>query len=226
MKLRTLFAGSLSVLLLAGWSAQGAEMTRFAARSGSKMRIDGTANMIHTKWSVQSTLVGGYIEAGPGFPTEPGQAEKPGKVEAKVESFVPVRSLKSIENDGSHYSDHMDDIMYEKIKAQAHPRITYRMTELVLKEPAKSKDAPYIFDSKGELQVAGVTNAVSMPVEVYLLGDKKMKVTGSTTLKMSSFKVEAPTVNLVLGELKTGDDVKISFEWTLLERPAPASAAR
>ncbi len=225
MKLRHLFAGSLPVLLLAVWSVQAAETTRFSAQSGSKMKIDGTANIIHTKWEVESKIVGGFLEVGPGFPTEPGQEAKPGKVEAKGETFIPARALKSVEN-GKPYSDKMDDIMYEKLKAQANPRITYKLTELTLKEPAKSKDAPYVFDSKGELQVAGVTNTVSFPVNVQPLGDKKLKVTGTTTVKMSDYKVEKPEVNLVLGKIITGDDVILSFEWNLIARPVAAAAAK
>ncbi len=223
MKLRTLFAGGLPVLLLAGWSVQAAEMTRFSAQSGSKMKIDGTANIIHTKWEVESKIMGGFLEVGPDFPTQPGQEAKPGKVEAKAEAFIPSRALKSVE-DGKPYSDKMDDIMYEKLKAQQHPRITYKLTELTLKEAAKSKDAPYVFDSKGELQIAGVTNAVSFPVNVLPLGDKKLKVTGTTTLKMSDYKVEKPEVNLVLGKIITGDDVKLTFDWSLIARPAAAAA--
>ncbi len=225
MKLRTLFAGSLSVFLLAWGSAQAAETTRYIAQSGGKMKIDGTANMIHTKWEVESKLIGGSIEAGPGFPTQPGQEAKPGKVEAKAEVFVPVRALKSVEENGKPYSDKMDDIMYGKLKSQECPRITYRMTELTLKEPAKSKDAPYVFESKGELQVAGATNTITMPVNVQPVDENKMKITGSVSVKMSDFKIEPPTVNLVLGTLKTGDEVKLSFEWNL-KRSAPAAAAK
>src|SRR5512133_1800161 len=209
MKMRTLVAGNI-LLLLAGLTLNAAETTRFSAQSGSKMKIDGTANIIHTKWEVESKIMGGYLEAGPDFPTTPGQEVKPGKVEAKAEAFVPARALKSME-DGKPYSDKMDDIMYEKLKASQHARITYKLTELTLKEPAKSKDAPYVFDSKGELQVAGVTNAVSFPVTVLPLGDKKLKVTGSTSIKMSDFKVEKPEVNLVVGKIITGDEVKLSF---------------
>ena len=85
------------------------QMTTYAARSGSKMRIEGTSN-IHD-WQVESPIIGGMIEVGPGFPTEPGQAVTPGKVEAKAEVFIQVRSLKSIEKDGKPYSDKMDEIM-------------------------------------------------------------------------------------------------------------------
>ncbi len=224
MNMKHLIASTLPVLLLAGWSAHSAEMTRFAAQSGSKMRIDGTANIFHTKWEVESSIMGGFLEVGPGFPTQPSQEAKPGKVEAKAEVSIPVRMLRSYE-DGKPYSDKMDDIMYGKLKAQQQPRITYRLTELTLKEPAKGKDAPYVFDSKGELQVAGVTNTVSFPVNILPVPDKKLKVTGTTSVKMSDFKVEKPVVDLVVGKIITGDEVKLTFQWNLIERPAPVAAA-
>jgi len=224
MKMRTLIAGSISALLLAGLSLQAAEMTKFSARSGSKMRLEGTSN-IHD-WQVESSLIGGMLEVGPNFPTEPGQVVSPGKVEAKGEAFLTVRSLKSVEKDGKAYSDKMDEIMYEKLKATETPRIIYRLTELTLKEAAKSKDAPYVFEAKGDLALAGVTNSITIPLNVMALGDKKLKVTGSTTVKMSDFKIEPPAPKMAMGLIKTGDSVKIMFDWNVAQRTsAPAAAA-
>src|SRR5512140_2037333 len=160
MKMRTLIAGNVAVLVLAGLSLQAAEPAKFFARSGSKLRIEGTSN-IHD-WQVESSLIGGSIEAGNNFPTEPGQAVTPGKVEAKADAFVTARSLKSIEKDGKPYSDKMDEIMYEKLKAAEFAKISYRLTELTLKEAAKSKDDPYVMEAKGELAVGGVTNTLTM----------------------------------------------------------------
>lgn len=207
-------------------SSQAAdEPVYFRAHSGSKVRIDGTANMIHTHWLVTAPIIGGFIEAGPGFPTEPGAPATPGKVQAKGEAFVAVRSLQSKNEDGTPYNEDMDRIMYEHLKADKDPRtrIFYKLSELTLKESAKSNDAPYIFETKGTLVVAGVTNQVTMPVNVLPLPDKKLKVSGSTTLKMTDFKMETPTA--LAGALKTGDEVKVSFEWILMQRPPQAAAA-
>jgi hypothetical protein len=216
MKIRTLIASNIILLALAALSAQSAEsMTKFTARSGSKMRIDGTANMIHEHWRVESPIIGGYLEVGPGFPTEPGQAATPGKVAAQAQVFILVSSLKSVEEDGKPYSDAMDEIMYEKLKSDGFKKIDFHLTELTLKESAKDKDAPYVFDAKGDLTIAGVTNSISMPVNVLLLADKKMKITGSVSVKMTSFKIDPPAPKVALGMLKTGDDVKLSFEWML-----------
>ena len=158
MKKRTLIAGAIALLSLATVSLTAAEqMTTYVARPGSKMRIEGTANAIHTTWLIESPLIGGMIEVGPGFPTEPGQAVTPGKVEAKGNAFIRVSSLKSVESDGKPYSDKMDEITYEHLKEEQFKQINYKLTELTLKEAPKSKDAPYVFDAKGDLTVAGVT---------------------------------------------------------------------
>src|ERR1035438_6244265 len=112
MKIRTLIAGTIALSLLATASFPAAGQTiTLAARSGSKMRIEGTSN-IHD-WQVESPLIGGMMEVGPNFPLEPGQAATPGKVEAKAEVFIQVRSLKSLEKDGKPYSDKMDEVMWE-----------------------------------------------------------------------------------------------------------------
>lgn len=211
---------ALLALSLAPASRAADALTHFDARSGSKMRIEGTSN-IHD-WQVESGLIGGFMEVGPGFPVEPGQAVAPGKLEAKVFVRIPVRSLASIEKDGKPYSTAMDDIMHEKLRMAETTNILYTLSELVLKEAPKAKDAPYLFDAKGELVVAGTTNQISMPVAVLPLADKKLKITGTTSVKMTDFKVDPPAPKLALGLIKTGDDVKLIFEWVVAQKKPAA----
>jgi hypothetical protein len=221
-----IFKSAACLFLLAAVTLPAAEpMTRFgpSARTGGKIRIEGTSN-IHD-WQVESALIGGFIEVGPSFPTEPGQTVAPGKVEVRAEIFIPVRPLASIEKDGRPYSTAMDDIMHDKLRMADCPRILYRLTELVLKELPKTKDAPYLFDSKGELVVAGVTNQISMPVNITPLGDQKLKITGVVSLKMTDFKIDPPAPKIALGLIKTGDEVKLFFEWIVVQKKAvPADA--
>lgn len=221
MKRHILLTGTVTLLLLAAAPMQAAEMITYAARSGSKMRIEGTSN-IHD-WQVESPFIGGMMEVGPGFPTAPGQVVAPGKVDAKVEVFIQVRSLKSVEKDGSPYSDKMDEIMWEHLREAQNKRIMYRLTELTLKEAPKAKDAPYVFEANGELAVAGVTNKIAMVVNVLPLPDNRLEVTGTKALKMTDFKVEPPAPKIALGLIKTGDDVKLIFKWILAQRKAPAA---
>ena len=225
MKNRTVIAGSIGLLMLATLSVPAADpMTTFAARSGSKMRIEGTSN-IHD-WQVESPFIGGYIEVGPNFPADPDQAATPGKIEAKGEVFIQVRSLKSLEKDGKPYSDRMDEVMWEHMKETENKRIVYRFSELTLKEAPKAKDAPYVLDAKGELTVAGVTKPVTLTVNVLPLGEKKLKVTGTTNIKMTDYKIEPPSPKIAIGLIKTGDDVKLIFEWMLAPKKTSAAAAK
>lgn len=220
MNIRKLVVSNVALLVVVGLTAQAAEPAKYFARSGSKMRIEGTSN-IHN-WRVESALIGGSLEVGENFPTEPGQAVKPGKVEAKAEPFVMVRSLKSLKEDGTPYSDAMDNVMYDKLKAQENPRITFKLKDLVLKEAPSAKDAPYVFEATGDIVVAGETKAVTVPINVLPLAEKKIKVSGSVSVKMTDFKIEPPAPNFAGGLIKTGDEVKLIFEWMLGQRAAAA----
>jgi hypothetical protein len=230
MNTRNVIAGTLALFLGSSLALRAADgMTTFSARSGSKMRIEGTSN-IHD-WQVESSIIGGSFQAGSDFPVEPGQAVKPGKVEAHGDIFLTVRSLKSLEKDGKPYSDSMDARMWEKLvgtNTTPVEKIVFQIKELTLKEAAKDKDSEYTYDCTGDLAVAGVTNKVTLPVKVLPMANKKIKITGTTTLKMTDFHIDPPAPKIALSLIKTGDEVKIIFTWMVgpqLAKPAAAAAA-
>jgi hypothetical protein len=45
------------------------------------------------------------------------------------------------------------------------------------------------------------------------LEGNKLKFSGTNSLKMTDFGIKPPAPALALGLIKTGDDVKVSFEW-------------
>ena len=47
--------------------------------------------------------------------------------------------------------------------------------------------------------MAGVTKTINMTVNFLPLGEQRYKLTGSTNLKMTSFKVEPPAPKIALG---------------------------
>jgi hypothetical protein len=193
--------------------------TRFDSKPGSNVRIEGTSS-IHD-WQVTGKLIGGYLEVGAGFPTNATAPARPGKVEVRGEIFIPVRSMKSITKEGNAYSTAMDDIMYEKFLDQKYPKIHYRIRELELKTTPAGAGLPFVFESKGELVVAGVTNPISMPVNITLPAENTIKVVGNTAVKMTQFNIKPPEpVNMLI---KTGDDVKLFFEWIAVHKTAPAT---
>jgi len=194
--------------------SQPAPPQPLAARSESWIRIEGTAT-IHD-WQVEGPIIGGFLEIGAGFPAGSGRSVQPGPVQARAEAIIPVRSLGSVEKNGKPYSDKMDELMYESLKDPHYPRIRYRLGGMFLKGAAQHNGIlEYDFDSSGELAVAGVTNDISMPVLVRPLGNGKFRISGRTSFPMTSFGIAPPIPSTGLGLIKTGDDVKILFEWVV-----------
>ena len=68
------------------------------------------------------------------------------------------------------------------------------------------------FESKGEITVSGVTKPLAMPVAITRDGDK-LKIHGVTPLKMTDHGIKPPAPAVGLGLIKTGDEVKITFDW-------------
>jgi RNA polymerase sigma factor (sigma-70 family) len=198
--------------------------TRFYAKSGSKMKLEGTSN-VHD-WQAESSLIGGFFEVGSDFPLEPGQSARQGKVEARAEPSIMVRSIKSVERDGRPYSDYMDQVMHEQLKADEFPKIFYSLTELTLKESAKKRDLPSLFEAKGKLTIAGVTNEIRMPIKIYLLDEKKLKISGNATIRMTDFEIDPPSPTLSFGMIKTENEVKLSFDWMVSQTNTVTSSAR
>ena len=144
MKTRVLAAGHVALFILTALAAKAAEpATLFTPVRGSRIRLEGTANVIHTTWYVEGQVIEGALRVGPGFPTEPGQAVTPGNVQVQAaEVSIQVRSLNSVEADGSLYSDKMDEMMYRHLKEDKYPVIRYHLTELTLKEAPKLQSRP------------------------------------------------------------------------------------
>ena len=66
---------------------------------------------------------------------------------------------------------------------------------------------------------------LSEEIKTFIVENKeKLKTTGSTTVKMTDFGIQPPTPKFAGGLIKTGDDVKITFEW-LTALPAKSADA-
>jgi len=162
-----------------------------------KVRMDGTST-IHD-WYAESGVIGGFIEADASFPDTSKGAVKP-----KVEVNIPVRMLKS---SGGRK---MDSVMLEHLKAADHKMIKYSVTELAPKGANAAGGVDYT--ATGTLTISGVTRTNTMPVTVAKTGEK-IKIMGATTLKMTDYGVQPPAPDIGLGLIKTGDEIKLKFEW-------------
>ncbi len=199
-------AAAACVLALAV-RAEAADMVKFRASPiGSKVRIDGTST-IHD-WSMTGQNAGGYLEIPAGVDLDPAKEGLPGltgtKLEAQAEVSIPVTSMQS-------GTAGMDEVMQDALNAKTYERIQYHLKEMTFKGP-HAAGTPLEFDTKGDLTVAGVTNAISMPVKIESTDKGKLKVSGSVPMKITDFKVKPP---VKLGVFRTADDIKVSFEWVI-----------
>ncbi len=198
--------GMLLLLLAAPLLAEA--WLHFDARPGSKVKIEG-ASTIHD-WTVEGQIISGFLEIEPGFQTDATLKSVPslttGKANPIVKVSIPVRSLKS----GKTL---MDQIMQDAMKEKEFRKIEYTLTEMKLKEAPPAAGGPYKFDTKGDLAVSGVTNKISMEVSMERVDKDRVKFIGSIPLKMTDFGIKPPAPSVGLGLIKTGDEVKVSFEW-------------
>src|SRR6185503_8607643 len=159
---------------------------------------EGTANI--KDWSMESVLIGGSVEADDKFPESALADAKAARPVVNV--YMPVRSFKS-------GNSTMDGRMQKEMKEPQFKRIEYKLIELKPKSAAGATGA-LKFDAVGTLAVAGKTRTNTMPVSIEKLADGKLKITGSTPVKMTDYGVTPPTT---LGLFTTGDDLKLKFEW-------------
>ena len=81
-------------------------------------------------------------------------------------------------------------------------------------------------EAKGDLTISGVTNNVTMMVNILpttYKSEKRLEITGSVKVKMTDFKVAPVDINLVLGHIKTGDEVTLVFKWIVGQKKTAGS---
>lgn len=192
-------------------AVQAAEpMIRFLAQRGGKVSIKGSCDL--HDFDIQGKEIEGQAEFGPGFLAANSRALALGKIPGRIEGSIPVGSL--------HYGagTAMDKALRHYLKEELNPRITFRFNELSLKTSPQASDAPYVLDARGELVVAGVTNQISMPMQVRVIDRNKLKLAGTTSATMTDFGISPPVFH---GNhpIKYRDEVKLSVEWLVAREP-------
>ncbi len=111
---------------------------------------------------------------------------------------VPVKSLKSGKSP-------MDKNAYKALKEKDHKNIYYKLHSI---SKLRKVGSNYKATTKGVLEVAGKKRTLNIPITVKVLNNS-VELSGSTTFKMSSFDVEAPS--FMMGAVTTGDEITINF---------------
>jgi hypothetical protein len=182
------------------------------------LEIQGTSTF--HDWEMKSTLMGGWVDFPAGVSFDLSQTNLPGLKDGNLPASgtyaILVRQIQSQVSVGASV---MDGVMQDAMKETNFHRIEYHVTELKLQTPHVAGQ-PFTFDAKGDLAIAGVTNQVAFPVTIEPLGKNAIVIRGAAKLKMTDYKVTPPAPNIVgLGIMKCGDDIKVLFNWTLLQTP-------
>ncbi|HTL17901.1 MAG TPA: YceI family protein [Patescibacteria group bacterium] len=190
--------------------SSGAPLPRFTSVKG-KIRIEGSSNI--DNWQVESKSLQGELQAADLW--SGAQRTEPAPIEACAELFIPTRTLKSIERDGRPFSNKMDAIMHEALRANEDPTIAFKLKRLTVKNPPNIAGAAGELEAQGQVTVAGVSIETTFPVKVLSLSRDQLRLSGSTTMKMSDFRIEPPAPKIALGLVKTADEIKVSFDWVV-----------
>lgn len=208
---------NLMALLCCGGVAMAADApVRYLAQPrGSLVRIEGTSTA--HDWEMEGIIIGGFVEFGPGVQLDPAQPAISGLIDGKIpvtaHAIIPVRSVHS---KADHMPDVMEHLMQDAMKEAQFKRIEYTISEMTPKAHVAGK--PFECDTKGELVIAGVTNKVNFPVTIERIALDMIKITGTAPVKMTAYGVTPPAPSFGLGLMRCGDDVKITFEWSLVEK--------
>lgn len=186
-----------------------AETTRMQTASAT-VKVEGTSTM-HA-WSVGGSTIQGFVEI-PVALADGSSGEWVGKVRPATKITIPVASL-----DSEHKK--MTSLMRDALQAEKAPNIEYQLTEVV---GQKAAGGTVELATRGTLTIAGKTRPLEMPVQVRRAGGGQIVIRGTAPVKMTDFGIKPPTA--MLGTIKTGDAVTVSFEWTVTGPAAAASGA-
>ncbi|HAX93589.1 MAG TPA: hypothetical protein DCY25_06535 [Bacteroidales bacterium] len=100
----------------------------------------------------------------------------------------------------------MTNKTHNALNVEKHPEIHFSSAK---QSAFKVSDGKFSSTISGELTINGITKQVTVPVDGHIAGGK-LHIKGEKPVRMSDYQVKAPTA--LLGTLKTGDDVTVSFE--------------
>jgi hypothetical protein len=179
-----------SSLLLSGGVTTLSAQTTFQSQT-MDMKLTGTSNL--HDWEMKATS--GTSKASIFL-------DASGKIISiqRLSFSFPARNLKS-----AH--DAMDKNTYKALNTDRNPNISFSLTSS--KVIAKGNNN-YQLNCIGNMSIAGKTKAVTLVAFAnYNPATRMLSVVGIQKMKMTDYNVTPPTA--VMGTIKTGDDISISY---------------
>ena len=174
----------------------------------SHVRLEGDVLDVTRKlweWEIRGEPIEGYFRLANGVVRDPKDVE--GKAQIKVEM---LRGFK----DGIPVGTNMNETIWDRLRASQHPTIVFTLRTLDLEAQPVQSALPLRCVAQGELAVAGVTNAITVPLRLQFGEDERLTVKGEFDLKMSDYAIKPPVGGTTT--LRSADRVWISFDWQLM----------
>ena len=115
---------------------------------------------------------------------------------------TPVNALKS-----EHKS--MDKNAYKALKSDKAPQISYVMSSVTITQSSAGSTVA----CKGKLTIAGTARDEDLIAVCKTNTDNTITVTGTKKISMEQYNIKPPT--FMLGTVKTGNDIVLTFNLTL-----------
>lgn len=110
----------------------------------------------------------------------------------------------------SEKGESMDEKIYEALKSEENPKIVYNLSQV---KSLTKKGSDFVLETLGTLKVAGKTVTIDMTVTAKVNANGEVMFSAEKKLKMSQFDMDRPSA--MLGVIKAGDDVTVSFDVTM-----------
>jgi hypothetical protein len=103
----------------------------------------------------------------------------------------------------------MDRLMYEALKSDEHPAISYAIGPEGVTEVGAVEDTT-VWATIGTLDLAGVRDTLAASIRGYRDGEGRFVFAGSHAMSMREHDIEPPTA--MFGALRTREQITISFD--------------
>lgn len=189
-------------------------MLRSSETVSSHIEVRGTSNV--RDWDAESTRIEGALEIGNAESRSPdiilGRLLEGEIPEVKATVRIPAQSLTSS-------SRRLTANMHGYMNVSDYPYIIFELRSIESidadEEAGLETGQGLVTRVTGSLSVSGQSRETSLPV-VWVREDGFLRLSGEVELKMSDFGIDPPT--MMLGALRTADEVMVSFHWVLEPR--------
>jgi polyisoprenoid-binding protein YceI len=189
--LRFLYCTALITAFSSNW-LQAQDLYKLSSLKASSIKVLGTSNVHNWTMEAQNPTAEAL------FSTIAGDEDIPKNL-SSLSFSVDANSLKS-----EHSS--MDNRTYKTIKADAYPKITFKLISSVI-TPLK-KNA-FLIKATGLLTIAGTSKTIAMQVNGSLNEDNSITCSGQQKIKLTDFNIQPPS--FMMGAMKVGDELTIQY---------------